>query len=406
MKFFKEKIFNRIEFIVLVLVFMFSLSAVSYMSSNEIFDAQITYVNDQKFPFSIILKVDNLINESLSYDIKVIYKKANLEVGSLEFVCNDSCEEKIELSKVFFDNYDVFVRAQKDGKFYDQEINFNIEKAKGSNKIFMDNNFFVDKNNFVNISGKLFLSESSQAIIEAQHVDEEKIKFKKMIDCEEICDFNLQMNSTIIFGQYDFRVYLPNDVLKKEIFIRLKSDNEKKNNLSKNDENKKFVRYDMNKIPKDSIKDNNFVTVIDIIGNEREIEIINDSILIPKSYSIKTRDENFNNDRKKQSEKNNVSKLKIKNIESLKELDDFKKNVTVKKKGFTKMESFSNSLDVQSLSRDFNKQVSVQEKIYIGSTQKYIEVNDKNRLILLMKNGIFTIFLYYQMMIFLLVHIF
>jgi len=122
--------------LVFSIVLVSSISAVTYFSSKGVFDAQITYVNDQKLPHSIILNLDSKVEDSLEYDIEVIYKRENLVVGSKKIMCQRDCEAKIELKKSFFDTNQVIIRAEYDGKYYEQKLEFELEETK-KNKVYI-----------------------------------------------------------------------------------------------------------------------------------------------------------------------------------------------------------------------------------------------------------------------------
>ena len=114
---------------IFMLFLISSMSAVTYFNSNGVFDAKITYVNNVKAPYSVILDIENTVGEKLDYDVELIYKRSNFVAGYDYFSCDYNCERRVILKKVFFGDHEVVIRTKYGGKYYEKKINWTITVA-------------------------------------------------------------------------------------------------------------------------------------------------------------------------------------------------------------------------------------------------------------------------------------
>lgn len=214
---FNRKIIDRLVDITIILFLLFStISAINYFSSKDVFDANISYVNNQKLPYSVILNIDNLVDKPLNYNIEVINVKQNLVVSSKNVVCKNHCEVKLDLNKVFFDKYKIYIKTNIGGKLFRKILTFSLVKDDLKNFIVLKKNYFVKKGVPPMIFGELNLNSSSKVKIVIFPRENSEFKSEKDLFCRKNCNFNLTINSNILFGKYDVQVYLLNDVLKSE----------------------------------------------------------------------------------------------------------------------------------------------------------------------------------------------
>ncbi len=198
-----------------MLVLVGTISAVTYLNSNGVFDASVIYVNDMKLPYSVIIGLENNVNSELKYNIEVIYIKENLVVESKTLNCAGSCETKIEFRRVFFGDYKVLITAKHDGKNYRKRLTFTLNKPETSFKVNIDPIIFYENvNSSLHVKGELFIRNSAIDTFIVEIFPKNNTEFKKTFDLtcsKNPCDFDFAMDSQIFFGDYTMNVYSPVD---------------------------------------------------------------------------------------------------------------------------------------------------------------------------------------------------
>ena len=317
---------------ILLIIIISSISAITYFNSEDIFDAKVTYINNQKIPYSIILNLKNKINQDLDYSVEILYSKKNLVVATDKFNCKNECERKLIINKIFFDKYKVIITTKFEGKYYKKELNFKLEKSKNKYILNLKKKHYLNPENINNfsISGNLEIPGKSKIILKMFNTENPEIKFKKEMQCNFNCNFNFNLKSNIVEGKYQFGVYLPNDMISKEIEIIfgkkptiLTSKKDKlKNNLQNKNLNKKIKDLDeflfrgeiiskRNKIEKKihKIQDNKFINLDRSLLIKKYPHKINSNILKKISNSINNKINNF------QNKNNNLNNNKLKIVE-------------------------------------------------------------------------------------------
>jgi hypothetical protein len=365
----KRKILDRWFDIVFILIVLVStISAISYFSSDDVFDAKVLYVNNLKNPYSVIISIDSKLESELKYDVEILYKN-NLVVGEKSFSCNGNCEKKIIIDKIFFDDYKILISTKVDGQKFEKELNFKLEKPNFNNKIYIKPVYILDNfSSNVNILGKLELEFPSKVILEASYLKDQDIKFKKEINCEKICPFNLTLDKNIAIGPYVLKVYLPNDAFSENFEIRLKTDKSKiikKDDLNISDLKEKVL----NRTNGEKVK------VIDILGIEKEMSVENLDNFSNSGISTIV----LNSSKIRDNISNNVIKIKPK-LKEINNFDDLKKEnislVVEEKKGFLTISNLSKNMN---LDPKINPVVYNDSKVYISNDKKYIEnISDLN----------------------------
>lgn len=262
-----KSFFEREGFLLLLfLIFLItSLSAVTYLSSEGVFDAKITYVNNVKLPYSVILSVEGLVDQKINYEIEVIYDKLNLVVSSETIDCIGKCEVKLPLRKIFFDEYSIVIRSRINGKFYEKLIYFDLQKPQTGNDVKLDSNsyFIVSNGTSVNISGELETEFPSVIMLEIYPTRDSSIKTTKKVFCEDICDFFIEVNNTILLDNYSLNAYFKNDVINKNFEIQYldieKDTNSNTISINKTNGNKKNMGVDDLLINSQILKKKNFM---------------------------------------------------------------------------------------------------------------------------------------------------
>jgi hypothetical protein len=268
----KFKLAGDFGFLVFFILFLVSsMFAVTYLTSEDVFDAKISYVNDQKLPYSIILQIDNKVYDEIEFDVEIIFKKENLVVGSKRFECYGSCEEKINLNKIFFDDYLVEVVADYNGRRYKKELEFVLNEPEASFSVNLDPYYYIDE-------GKLFVDGIIFSSVPNIHYYLDifpklypEVKDSFDFFCEDLmCDFNFNLTSDIFIGDYLVNVYSELDSSQESFstFLMNKSVDMENNNL--NDSKNNFVSDD----------------VIYVEENQKEVDIFGSLDLIDSSKVV------------------------------------------------------------------------------------------------------------------------
>jgi len=222
-KIFKE---NLIFLLFFVFFIVGSLSAVSYLKSDSIFDVSVSYVNDVKFPYSVILIFDKKVNSKLDFDIELIYEKKNLVVGSKTISCDSKiCEVKVPINSIFLDKHTVLIRTKYNGKFYEKKLSFNLKNKQKDFDFIFSSNYYFDSLTSANISGiiKTFTGKSEKFYVEVypKGLPDNKESFDLV--CNGECSFDFELKNNIIFGKYLVKIYSGTNAIEKSFNIFLDS---------------------------------------------------------------------------------------------------------------------------------------------------------------------------------------
>ncbi len=207
----------RREFLLLLIVFVSIIGI--YSLANSEFDAKITYVNDVKFPFYIILQIDS--SEKHDYVIDVVHESGNT-VYSEEFECEGVCEKKIEFKKdILLGKYKVYVNWVSGDKIEEKVLNFSINSIPtNSFTLEMKDVYFV-KDSVLRVSGKIYSNNSNKYVLVLENKDEEEVN-KSTLDCSsEVCDFDILVKSNILLGKYYLYVSSPQGSAKRSFMVKL-----------------------------------------------------------------------------------------------------------------------------------------------------------------------------------------
>lgn len=201
--------------VLLVFIILISgLSAINYFNSNSLFDAKITYVNNQKAPYSIILEIENKLTVDLDYDIELIYKRADMVLSTDTLSCKSKCETKLSLNQVFFDEYVIVITTVYEGRHYKKELNFIMDKPPAKYSIEIPKDFLWEGGN-LEIKGKIYSKENSleRYFVDVFPTNRPDLRQSQEYYCSGVCKIQFNLNSTIIFGEYSVNVYSQTDVV-------------------------------------------------------------------------------------------------------------------------------------------------------------------------------------------------
>lgn len=215
---------REVVFLVFLVLFLLgSLSAVTYLNSSDMFIASVFHVNNEKTPYYVIINLENKIEGSIDYEIEVLYGKQNLVVGEESISCPGKCEVKINLKKIFFDKYDIIVRAKHDNNYYEKKLDFKLEKPQSNLNIIVNKiKYNASSNLFVN--GTLFQNTENKEkyLFEIFPKEQEDLKQKFDFECrQKVCDFNFEINSSILLGEYVLRVYSSKEAIDKSFVVSI-----------------------------------------------------------------------------------------------------------------------------------------------------------------------------------------
>ena len=197
-----------------------SITAISYLSSQNIFYAEILDINTSQIPYSLNLLLENRIGEELEFEIKITSLDNSILVFEDILTCSNICEFGINFSRVFFDTHNIYIETQYNSKSYTQELEFNFEQYYSNSNLKLNDAFIVSSRDTSNITGTLELEELSNAVIEIFPTGFEQLKQHYIIECKTIiCDFNIQMNNIVFIGEYTIRVFLEKDFLQQKFRI-------------------------------------------------------------------------------------------------------------------------------------------------------------------------------------------
>lgn len=355
--YFNRKLFDHwIDYLIFIIFIISSLSAVSYFSSEDVFNAEISYVNNLKMPYSVILNVETLVEDNLDYSVEIIYPKENIVVASSYFSCDSNCESKIQLSQFFFDKYEIVIRTKYGGKYFEKRLNFNLKKPTSKNDLILKPTYFAKLGEEVQIFGKLILENPSKVNLVTFPIKNPSLKSSHEIICGGICDFSIPLTSEILFGKYSFQVYLPNDVLQGEFNIAEFKENQISNNT---------IISSNSTLKVNSTKD---ISGTDLFGNEVNLKVKNGSINVAGLSSL-----SLNNSK--------TSKIKIKtkvvSINSLDELDSIEnltETIVVENDdGFAKLGDIDFS--TTSFEEDPNPIIYEDKKLYFRNGDSILDLN-------------------------------
>lgn len=364
-----------ITLLIFISLLVGSMTAITYFSNEGIFNAEIVYVNNIKTPYSVILNIENLVDEDLYFDVEIVHLKQNLVVSQEYFDCNDFCEVKLEFSRAFFDEYGIFIRTNYAGNYYERELNFILEKIETQNFVQMQNIFLYEQRNSLNLTGTLNLEFPSEVILEVipKNLPDRKESFNHV--CEEnICPFSLELKKDIVFGEYDLRVYLPNDVIYRSFLISNKLGKEVVVPVNVSLNNTLKLNSDVDR-----------VKVLDLFGNIRTVDVVNGTI--DSSGIIGVQEDLIGENIRIEK----TIKPRLESVGSLSEvvLEEVDKKNFVNENIYSGEEdSFENNLVIRegisdyfedsfiSLNGDVNPVVYEDERIYLRQGLSSIEIND------------------------------
>ena len=212
-----------IVFLILFIVFLVgSLSAVTYLNSSDVFDASIFYVNNEKSPYYVIVNVEDKVDKSLNYEVEVVYGKQNLVVGTEYISCIGKCEIKVNIKKIFFDKYKVFVRAEHEGNYYEKVLDFRFEKPQSNLEVNFNPIFYKESSNLF-VTG--VLTQNSQ--IEEKYLfeffpkNQPELKQEYDFVCnKKSCSFKFEISTNIILGEYTSRIYSSKEAIERSFFVK------------------------------------------------------------------------------------------------------------------------------------------------------------------------------------------
>ncbi len=262
-----------------VLFLVSSLSAVTYLTSDGIFDAKITYVNNVKAPYSVILEIENHVDDELDLEIEIVYEKENLIVGDDRIKCSRVCETKIELRRVFFDDYYVLIRTKHTGKYYEKRLNFNLEKPDSNFGVDIKPFYVLESNSSLFVSGKLTADPSmgSKYIFHILPKGNDEYREVFELSCQGgICDFNFELKSNIFLGDYVMQVYSSVDSFEKTFKV-----------VSMNEE-----ILDWNEVLDTSLKEQG-VFVSDETGRKMKISTFPKEIVLGEAFEFEVEKNSF-----------------------------------------------------------------------------------------------------------------
>lgn len=208
----------------IMLVFMLNpIFAVKYQDSKNVFDASISYVNDQKLPYSVIVNMNPKVGSEITYEVEILYGKENIVVGSDTLTCLGFCESKVLLKKIFLGDQRIVIRTNYDGNYYEKVLKFNLQKQKSNVNINFDDIYY-------NASSSLLINGTVTSDIQTQTEylfeffpkghEELKNEFTKVCT-DKICDVNYELTSNIFLGDYVVRVYSADETFEKSFKIIL-----------------------------------------------------------------------------------------------------------------------------------------------------------------------------------------
>ena len=361
-----------------ILLVVSSLFAVRYFDSEDVFDARISYVNNLKAPFYIILEVDNKVDISLDYDIEVIYKRGDLVVASDYLSCKSSCETKLELKRAFFDNYQVVLRARYEGRYYEKKLDFSLEQSTPSFTVEMSKIYFWNPGSNLKLNGRITSSDDEERryIFDVFPTKSPEMKESYEWACSGSCDFVFELSQNIIFGEYTVNVYSQYDVTKT--IFEVTSDFNEFQNVStsvtqkekKPDKNKNYT-FDEDGI----LKKGNFSRINE---NIRKIKPIFDNRKVGKITEISERIEKDKYDMKIDFEGSEVS-LKNFNVSKLK---DFKIDKSREKFGTDIVyidvgnESFDSGIVILEKEKGIIESILVCNEFLDLDSVNFLELND------------------------------
>lgn len=200
--------------------------AVNYEDSKGVFDASIFYVNDQKLPYSIIINLEGKENVNLDYEIEVITHKKGQVVGEEYLSCQGKCETKVTLKKIFFENYDVIIRASNNGHHYEKKLTFKLDKKETKTEINIEDVNYIPGTKLL-VLGEIKKDESFQDkyLFEIFPKNQEDLKQSFTKEClTSSCPFEFEITSNIFLGQYNVKVYSSQDTFQKSFNVILKNE--------------------------------------------------------------------------------------------------------------------------------------------------------------------------------------
>jgi hypothetical protein len=365
----------RIDVFLLSLFLVFSsFFAITYLSSETVFDAKIMYVNTEKLPYSVLLEVHKLVPEPLDVEIEIVYDKQNIVVSSDSFSCQyKQCEIKLPVKKIFYDTHSVIITTKYKKNIYKKELQFKFDKPASKNSISLQSPVFFEPGKEISLRGTLQLSHPGPVVLEAFSKKNPDEKMSYTFDCTSlVCPFTFPLSKNLIFGEYQLQVYLEDDVLSSSFHI-LEKGALKKGFVDKQKNNNKTLN--LSEIISKKNPKLKTTTIIDALGFEKEVTVSNTSIPSKGVVSLGKEVGDLVKSEIPSLDSQSETSLK-KQIEflSAKSIDQAKSSATLKKTNPGILSSFSAS---QKLSQDLeiNPVVYEDEKLFIRDSTTYIEFN-------------------------------
>lgn len=384
---------REVVFMLLLMLFLVgSLSAVTYLKSSEVFEASVFYVNNEKTPYYVLINLENKVEGSVDYEIEVLYGKQNLVVGEETISCPKKCEVKVNLKKIFFDKYQVIVRANHEENHYEKGLDFKLEKPQSNLEVIF-NPVFYDGTSNLFVTGKINQVENNKEkyLFEIFPKGQEEVKQAFNFECKEkSCDFNFEINSTIFLeAEYIVRIYSSKEALEKSFFVNVKT-------------NSSLVLENMSLDINGTLEHENISLENKNLSYENldyeEIEILNYEDRDKKFEEIKRKKgiKNFTNDANNKADIKDHSKViregKDKNkldleIEKLAKFEDSEKQIKIKKvrqieneneKIDFEFELGKNSLNLKGINSSKFKKLDFKKNTEFGTDILFAEVENNS----------------------------
>jgi len=219
---FRRVIDHSLDIIVFVLILVGTISGVNYFSSEGIFDAKILGVNNDKSPFSVSLEIDTKVSEKLTYELEVIYKRENLVIGRDYLSCKGICGDELILSKAFFDEHELVIRTNYNGKLYEKKIDFDFDIPDTTFLVNIQKENVWDMGSDLNIKGRIesiLVGPETKYFFDVFPSRKRDLKVSFSKTCIGSCDFNFTLKSNIVFEEYTMNVYSESAVAKTTFFV-------------------------------------------------------------------------------------------------------------------------------------------------------------------------------------------
>ncbi len=194
---------------VLIVSILFLFSGISTFATDS-FDFEITYVNNQKLPYSLLYNFENKIGGKLEYEVEVYHVRSGEQVYFDTSICDrNPCEGKITFGRVLFGEYELYVNVFHDGELERVKKTFSLESKENDFEVKFPKQILYDGYGSLKIKPEIITKSSSETdfAVTIFPRSEPDLSEDFTFHCENRCRPEFELTKQVMFTEYAVKIY-------------------------------------------------------------------------------------------------------------------------------------------------------------------------------------------------------